>query len=191
MIKQDSCIEQAAPPNVCHIGIEANIPMNRLSKAFNEQISTFTLTYYLPLPQTFFEREYDNTNLPSYQNPFAPNSLTSIVNNLDADLFSPAKVTAYSSSIPEFVGGSSIISVNTINSNNPSQSAPAPAPAKMNTDESIKATANDKAASNADKDSNSAQNPSSSTNNSTNQNQPTTNLTTCQPYQTHRLNRPQ
>lgn len=175
MIKQDSCTEQTGPPNVCHIGIEANIPMNRLSKAFNEQIFAFTLTYYLPVPQTFSEREYDNTNLPSYQNPYAPNSLTSIANNLDADLFSPAKVSAYSSSIPEFVGDSSIISVNTINSNNPSQSAPAPA--KMNTDESIKATANDKAASNTDKDSNPTQNPFSSSNNSINQNKPTANLT--------------
>ena len=39
------------PGNVCHLGVEACIPMRKLSEAFGKSPSEYTVAYFLPLPQ--------------------------------------------------------------------------------------------------------------------------------------------
>ena len=79
--------------NVCHLGVDALIPMSDLSLAFKDRLSTYALSYYLPLPQSFqvlnpsANTSAGTTSLPSDSVVIAPSSAADALN---ADIFSPS-----------------------------------------------------------------------------------------------------
>ena len=73
------------PENVCHLGVEARIPMRTLSEAFGKGLSEYTISYFLPLPQSFAPSASVHSKLLSENN-----SLLTVADTMDASLFSPA-----------------------------------------------------------------------------------------------------
>ena len=77
------------PENVCHLGVDACIPMRKLSEGFGTSLSEFTVSYFLPLPQSFAPSRADFSKLAS-----ASNVLPTVANTMDSFLFSPSSKKA-------------------------------------------------------------------------------------------------
>ena len=75
------------PANVCHLGVLAEISMYEISRAFDQEM-TFTVNYFLPLPQSYGKNKYSVPRYPLSPSKSKPPTLGS-AEALDANVFSP------------------------------------------------------------------------------------------------------
>ena len=73
------------PGNVCHLGVDACISMKKLSEAFGTSLSEFTVSYFLPLPQSFAPSRADYSKLAS-----ASDALPTVADTMDSFYFLPS-----------------------------------------------------------------------------------------------------
>ena len=79
------------PDNVCHIRVDASIDLSALSPAFRDNLSMYTLSYYLPFRNLSDRRICPSKKKKSNGTIFPPSAPSfNAADALDADIFSPS-----------------------------------------------------------------------------------------------------